>query len=153
MRTYLKFASQKGGNNFEIRTSKFLHSNAKDMLVQLVNRAIEMRQSGHEVLLKNSQINFMEIPAGGSASVSRDTLSILDKTAVNKIRNNDNNCFWYALINLIYNKHPHIKQIKMGRKIKNTLSMELCANCSMEWKNLYHLMTYLMLKRYCNAIY
>ena len=42
-------------------------------------------------------------------------------------------CFWYALVNMIYNKHPQIKQIKMGRKIRNTLSMELCANCNMEW--------------------
>ena len=83
---YLKSASQKGGDNFEIRTPKYSHSNAKYMLVKLVNRAIGMLQSDHEVLLKNFQItfNFIEIPAGGSASVSRDKSSILNKTSVNK---------------------------------------------------------------------
>ena len=49
---YLKFASLKGGDDFEVRASKFLYSNAKDMLVQLVNRATELLQSDHEVLLK-----------------------------------------------------------------------------------------------------
>ena len=130
----LKFASLKGGDDFEVRASKFLYSNAKDMLVQLVNRASELLQSDHEVLLKNFQITlfFMAIPAGGSASVSRDKSSILNKTSVNKISNNDS-CFRYALVNLIYNKHHQLKQIRMGRKIRNTLSMELCANCNMEW--------------------
>ena len=75
----------------------------------------------------------MEIPAGARASVSRAKLSIINKTSVNIISNNDNNCFWCALVNLIYNKHHQIKQIKMGRKIRSALSMELCANCNMEW--------------------
>ena len=74
------------------------------MLVQPVNRAIEMLQSDREVLLKHFQItfNFIEIPAGGSASVSRDKLSIINKTSVNRKSNNDNNCLWYALVSLIH---------------------------------------------------
>ena len=65
------------------------------MLVQLVNRTTELLQSDHEVLLKHFQItfNFLEIPAGGSASVSRDKSIILNKTSVNKISNNDNILF------------------------------------------------------------
>ena len=60
-------------------------------------------------------------------------MSILNKTSVNKVTNNDNNCFWYALVMLVYAKHPQIKQIKMGRKIRETLAMELCSHCGMEW--------------------
>ena len=41
--------------------------------------------------------------------------------------------FGIFLVNLIYDKHPQIKQIKMGRKIRGTLSMELCARRNMEW--------------------
>jgi len=134
--TYLKFASQKGGDDFEVRTTKFNGKAYKDMLVQVVDRAIELLQSDHEVLLKDFQItfNFIEIPSGSaSATVSRDKLSILNKTSVNQVINEDNNCFWYALVILIYAKHPQIKQIKMGRKIRTTLAMELCAHCGLEW--------------------
>ena len=75
------------------------------MVVQIVGRAL---QSDHEVLLKDFQItfNFLEIPEGGSRNVSRDKLSILNKASVNKVTNNDNNCFWYALVMLVYAKHP-----------------------------------------------
>ena len=134
--TYLKFPSQKGGDDFEVRGSKFTNKNTKDMLVQIVGRSSDFLQSDHEVLLKDFQItfNFIEIPeGGGSATISRDKLSILNKTSVNKVTNNDNNCFWYALVMLVYAKHPQIKQIKMGRKIRETLAMELCSHCGMEW--------------------
>ena len=115
--TYLKFPNQKGGNDFEMRGSKFTNKNTKDMSVQIVGRSSDFLQSDHEVLLKDFQItfNFIEIPEGGSgtATVSRDKLSILNKTSVNKVTNNDNNCFWYALVMLVYAKHPQIKQIKI----------------------------------------
>ena len=133
--TYLKFASQKGGDDFEVRTTKFTNKSYKDMLVQVADRATELLQSDHEVLLKDFQItfNFIEIPDGGASTASRDKLSILNKTSVNRIVNDDNNCFWYALVMLIYAKHPQIKQIKMGRKIRTTLAMELCSHCELEW--------------------
>ena len=133
--TYLKFASQKGGDDFEVRTQKFTNKSYKDMLVQVADRATELLQSDHEVLLKDFQItfNFIEIPDGGASTASRDKLSILNKTSVNRVVNDDNNCFWYALVMLIYAKHPQIKQIKMGRKIRTTLAMDLCDNCELEW--------------------
>ena len=54
------------------------------MLVQIVGRSSDFIQSDHEVLLKDFQItfNFIEIPEGGSATISRDKLSILNKTFV-----------------------------------------------------------------------
>ena len=69
----------------------------------------------------------------GTATVARDKLSTLNKKSVNRVTNNDNNCFWYALVMLIFAKHPRIKQIKLGRKIKEKLAMELCELCGMEW--------------------
>ena len=98
---YLKSPSQKGGDDFEARGTKFTNKATKDMLVQIVSRASELLQSDQEVLLKDFHItfNFIEIPEGGSgtATVSRDKLSILNKKSVNRITNNDNTCFWYAL--------------------------------------------------------
>jgi hypothetical protein len=132
---YLKFPSQQGGDDFEARTVRFSQGDAKDMLVQIVNRTMDLLQSDHEVLLKDFQItfNFIEIPEGGAACVLRDEMSILNKKSVNRVTNNDNNCFWYALVMLIFVKHPQIKQIKMGRKIRETLAKELCYKCDMEW--------------------
>ena len=54
---YLEFASQGViALNIEDRASKLSYNNAKYMLVQLVNRAIEMLQSDHEVLLNNFKL-------------------------------------------------------------------------------------------------
>ena len=95
---------------------------------------MELLQSDHEALLKDFQITFNCIgtPDGGASSASREKLSILNKTSVNRVINDDKNCFWYALVMLAYAKHPQIKQINMGRKIRTTLAMELCANCGLE---------------------
>ena len=116
----LKFPSQVG-DDFHVTTTKYTHKTYKDMFIQLVDRTSELLQSNHEVLLKGFQItfNFIEIPHGSaSATVSRDRLSILNKTSVNRVVNDDNNCFWYALVMLVYANHAQIKQIKMGRKIR-----------------------------------
>ena len=78
--------------------------------------------------------HFMIIPKGGaSATTSRDRLSIYNKTSVNRVLNEDNNCFWYALLPLVYPQHPKFKQIKMGRPIRKHLAIELCSHCEMEW--------------------
>ena len=135
--TYLNFASQSGGNDFEVRTTKYTNASAKNMLVEVVGRAVELLQSDHEVLLKDFRItfNFIEIPSGSGhyATASRDRLSILNNKSVNRVVNDDNNCFWYALVMLVYHNHAQIKNIKMGRNIRTTLAMELCSHCGLEW--------------------
>ena len=135
--TYLNFASQNEGDDFEVRTTKYTNASAKNMLVEVVGRAVELLQSDHEVLLKDFRItfNFIEIPSGSGhyATASRDRLSILNKKSVNRVVNDDNNCFWYALVMLVYHNHAQIKNIKMGRNIRTTLAMELCAHCGLEW--------------------
>ncbi len=107
------------------------------MLVQVVSRATDLLQSDHEVLLTNFQItfNFIDIPTGvaGDATTSRERLSLLNKTSVNRVVNDDNNCFWYALVMLVHHKHSQIKLIKMGRNIRTKLAKELCDECGLEW--------------------
>ena len=46
---YMKFPSQTGGDDFEVRGSKFTNKATKDMLVQIVRRAAELLQSDHEI--------------------------------------------------------------------------------------------------------
>ena len=55
---------------------------------------------------------FIDIPTGGSGTTSRDKLSILNKSSVIQIRNNDNNCFWYALALQIYRNHKCYNEIR-----------------------------------------
>ena len=88
----LKFPSQTG-DEFHVTTTKYTHKTYKDMFVKLLNRASELLQSNHEVLLKDFQItfNFIEIPHGSASTVSRDRLSILNKTSVNRVVNDDDN--------------------------------------------------------------
>ena len=63
----------------------------------------------------------------------RHKLSILNKKIVNRVTNDDNNCFWYALTMLVYANHKSIATIKAGRPIRTTLAMELCSHCGLEW--------------------
>ena len=91
------------------------------------NRAIDPKSL-------NFTFHFINVPSGGSgATVSREKLSILNKTSVNKVVNDDNNCFWYALVLLIHRKHPKFKEICRGRPIRTKLAKELCEGCGMEW--------------------
>ena len=82
----------------------------------------------------NFTFHFINVPSGGSgATVPRQKLSILNKTSVNKVVNDDNNCFWYALVLLIHRNNPKFKQICLGRPIRTKLAKELCEGCGMEW--------------------
>ena len=133
--TYLNFTRQDGGDDCKVRTTKYTNASAKNMLVAVVGRAVELLQSDHEVLLKDFRItfNFIEIPSGSGhyATASRDRLSILNKKSVNRVVNDDNNCFWYALVMLVYHNHAQIKNIKMGRNVRTKLAMELCSHCGL----------------------
>ena len=91
------------------------------------NRAIDPKSL-------NFTFHFINVPSGGSgATVSREKLSILNKTSVNKVLNDDNNCFWYALVLLIHRKNPKFSEISRGRPIRAKLAKELCEGCGMEW--------------------
>ena len=66
-------------------------------------------QSAATVKLKDMEItfNFFMVPVGGksNSTQNRDRESILNKTSVARIDNDDNNCFWYALAYLMNPNH------------------------------------------------
>ena len=81
------------------------------MWAELRNKIIGTLQSDTTIDVSSLKFifHFFIIPKGGaSATTSRDKLSIYNKTSVNKVVNEDNNCFWYALLPLVYPKHPKL---------------------------------------------
>jgi hypothetical protein len=118
--------------------SKFYKTLIERIYEQLTsyNNGMHNKQSPDTIKNWELTFHFAIIPEGaGRATVSRDKLSILNKSSVNVIKNSDNNCFWYSLVNLVYSNHPKINEIKKGRKIRTILSMELCSKCEMIWNN------------------
>ena len=79
--------------------------------------------------------NYIVIPggAGSQATTSREKLSILNTSSVNRIVNRDNNCFWYALTNVVYENTAKYREIIKGRKIRETAAKELCSSCGCVW--------------------
>ena len=122
-------------DKYDVTSKKQNKKSEALMYTHLRQRIYAVIQSDQRILMSsiNFTFHFVIIPSGGAASVSRDKVSILNKTSVNRVVNDDNNCFWYALVMLVYAKHAQIKQIKMGRKIRKTLAIELCEYCEMEW--------------------
>ena len=90
------------------------------MFSHLVDRITTMLQSDREVILKGFEIqfHFILIPDGGCGTESREKHSILNKTSVNCIKNKDNNCFWYALVNLVYANYGKKRKSKWVGKYK-----------------------------------
>ena len=71
-------------------------------------------QSGQQINLSSRvfTFHFITIPSGGASSTSREKQSLLNKTSVIQVVNDDNNCFWYALAMLVYANHAQIKKDK-----------------------------------------
>ena len=80
------------------------------------------------------EYHFIIIPSGGACSTNRDANSILNKSSVLQIKNDDNNCFWYALACLM---NPNNRAIRDSRNTKSRekVARELCDRCNMEWGN------------------
>jgi len=78
------------------------------------------------------EYHFIIIPSGGAASTNRDTNSILNKSSVLQIKNDDNNCFWYAIACLM---NPTNRAIRDSRntKAREKVARELCNRCNMSW--------------------
>ncbi len=66
-------------------------------MADVARRVRDLLQSEVEVKLTDLLLafSFIKIPdgSGSTATVSRDQLSILNKMSVNKVVNDDNNCF------------------------------------------------------------
>ncbi len=131
---YVKIRND-NGDPVEASTNKYNKGNEEEMLNDVLHKIEWQIQSATTVLLKDLEIyfNYIEIPTGGAYTTSTAREDILNKSSVVKVVNNDDNCFWYALTNLIYSNHARVKEIRMGRKIRTNLAKELCEKCGFEW--------------------
>ncbi len=123
------------GDPVEASTNKYDKGNEEEMLNDVLHKIEWQIQSATTVLLQDLEIyfNYIEIPTGGAYTTSTAREDILNKSSVVKVVNNDDNCFWYALTNLIFSNHARVKEIRRGRKIRTDLSKELCEKCGFEW--------------------
>ena len=74
-------------------------------------------------------------PSGGGArdaTQSRELESLLNKKSVNRIVNDDNNCFWYALIIAINNTDKALKDNRNTR-LRERVGRDLCNRCKLPW--------------------
>ena len=79
---------------------------------------------------------FTEIPSGGTstgATTSRNREDILNKASVHNIKNDDNNCFWYALVMLLFRGHAKWKTIRNGGQQRVKLAKQLAEQCNLPW--------------------
>ena len=137
------FENNGGDKPFHVRTTTYgdgssakrYKNGSAEMLQELVKRIEKNIQSSQNINF--SQVlftfNFLTIPQGGKYLVTNDKEHIFKKRSVVKIVNNDNNCFWYALIVTLYSNHKKAKEIAMGRNIRITLAKELCEKCGFTW--------------------
>ena len=97
------FASSKGEPFHS--TSVGFRKNEKHLWFQdCVDRIMKLVQSDEVILLNSFKItfNFNIIPSGAGHLESRTLSEHYKKKSVVRVKNNDNNCFWYALANLIF---------------------------------------------------
>ena len=125
------------GSTFWAATEQHQKSLFKDVFHEIIGKIENGMERYDEIDLSTSEIifKFIDIPTGGvgTGTTSRDKSSILNKKAVIVIKNNDNNCFWYALAIQVYINHQKINEIKKGRPIRDKLARELCEMCCCEW--------------------
>jgi len=81
-----------------------------------------LAQSGVEMKFKNFEIRFYIaiIPSGGSFVDDETLKDILARKTVIQIKNNDNNCFWYALAYSINDRPKARNKYKLVGGIANT---------------------------------
>jgi len=93
-------------------------------------------QSGDIFLLRQMEIkfNFFMSPAGGKSNSTQDRNreSILNKTSVARIENDDSNCFWYALSRVYHKGNASLKDNR-NLRIREKFAKELCHKCKLPW--------------------
>ena len=74
--------------------------------------------------------NVSFLPSGGKHTTSRQREDILNKKSVIRVRNNDNNCFWYALAYLLNPKDKHIRKPERSN-YRFRIASELARKCKL----------------------
>ena len=94
----------------------------------------------------NFEYSFIMQPSGGAATTSRAREDILNKRAVLRIVNDDNNCFWYGLSCLTNPTNRAIRD-KRNTQARAKVASELCKKCNLPWNEPFPSYTYYYLRK------
>ena len=99
-----------------------------------LDKIYNVLQSGDAIDLKKSVLKFHFVlqPQGSGRTDDRDRDSILNKSSVIKIINDDNNCFWYALTVSINKDNKMMKDSRYPKR-RDTFAKDLCRKCKLKW--------------------
>ena len=118
-----------------VYSGDFPSNKTADWLDTFIEKIYQVLQSGDAIDLKKSILNisFILQPQGsGRSTDDRSKDSILNKSSVIKIINDDNNCFWYALTISINKDNSKMKDQRYPNK-RNAFAKELCRKCKLKW--------------------
>ena len=89
-------------------TSRYRKKDISEWFQDMINKIYDLVQSAMTIRLSMLKMNFhFAIMPEGSGYLESKTLSEhYKKKSVVRVNNQDNNCFWYSLVNLIYMNHP-----------------------------------------------
>jgi hypothetical protein len=132
----IKFASSRN-DHFYSTSRTFIKRERNLWLDDFIEKIMKLIQSDEQVKLNSFRLtfHFAIIPSGSGHLESKTLNEHYKKKSVVRVKNNDNNCFWYSLVNLVYINHEKKKEIKMGRKIQKELALKLCDMSGKEFDN------------------
>jgi hypothetical protein len=121
--------------HFNITTSDFSSKELNKFFNDLMERIHRVIQSNTIILLSTLKIvyNFAIIPSGGSCGTRcREIESIINKTSVIQMINDDNNCFWYCMAILFDVKNRQLKDSR-NKNIRIKAGMNICNKSKCRW--------------------
>ena len=121
-----------------LASNSYLYDNVGRWATHVEKQIEKAIQSDETIKLSKLKITFHFIlhPAGGRhhATQNRDKESVLNKTSVVKVVNEDDNCFWYAL-SVVMNKTNKMLKDHRCARLRERVAKELCNKCKLPWDN------------------
>ena len=119
----------------DVFSGDFTSNETSKWLDQFIKRIQDVIQSDDQIVLRQSILKFHIVfqPEGaGCATDSTKRESIFKKTSVVQIKNDDNNCFWYALAVAINKDNKDMKNNARPKK-RNMFGEQLCHKTKLQW--------------------
>ena len=117
-------AKMMDGRDFWAATDQHQNKLFKHVVHEIIAKIEAGLEEYDEIDLSTLEIiyKFIDIPTGGTGTTSREKSSISKKTSWVAIKNDDNNCFWYALTLQVYRNHRCYDDLRKGRPKRKTLA-------------------------------
>ena len=108
------------GSDFWAATDQHQKKFFKNVFHEIIAKIEAGLEEYDEIDLSTLEIiyKFIDIPTGGTGTTSREKSSLSKRKSWVAIKNDDNNCFWYALTVQIYRNHRCYEEIRKGRPIR-----------------------------------